>query len=153
MGRPGHYISAVIPREKIELALIGAAGATSWLAFPLLPVSLPAGSFALVAAALLLGQGLVRDLWLKYGAPGVPSLSSSSRTSVCAESGLGVVGVLAGGALLGAGAGGQLAMTALRWALLVWSVGALGFGLKDVVLDLRARRWRIEKDHRSIVIW
>ena len=149
---PLRYPVPMLLRGKVELALIPVAAVAVLLSAPLLPAALPLGTLALLAAALLLGQGLLRDLWLKYGADGAIAPAGNSR-SFCVESGLGLLGIAAGGLLLAAGLGGTFALPPWRWAALVAATGSIGFALKDLVIDLRARRFRIEKDHRSVVLW
>jgi hypothetical protein len=138
----------------VELAAIVMASAAAAAGAVLLPESLGAGELALTAASLLLGQGLLRDLWLKYGAQAGHSCAPvPGGKAVCAESGLGIAVVIAGTALLLSGAGGAVQLSPARWAGLFLGAGALGFALRNVVVDLRARRIRVEKDHRSIVLW
>ena len=137
-------------RDVVELASVALAAAA--LA-PLFPSRLAAGTLALIASALLLGQGLLRDLWLKFGAAARASAPASGTAAFCMESGIGLAGIVAGTALLALGAGGQVSLARTHWALVVLGVGIVGFALKDVVVDLRGRRLRIQKDHRSVVLW
>ena len=53
-------------REKIELGLIATVSVVTWFFATRLPVKLPAGYLILAASVLLLGQGLLRDLYVKY---------------------------------------------------------------------------------------
>jgi len=135
-------------REKVELVLVGAAAVAVFSGAGFLPQSLPAGTLALTAAGLLLGQGLARDLWLKYVAREGQACDLRHGVAFCAESAIGLGGIAVGALLLAGAAGGTIALTPLRWAALVLGVGLLGFALKDVVFDLRARRLRIAKNHR-----
>ena len=140
-------------REKVELAGIVIA---SCAAAPFMPAAIPAGELSLLCAAVLLGQGLARDLWLKYGAGEGETcaidLSAGRPIAICAESALGISAVAAGGLLLAAGAGGILHLSPWRWGALFLCLGLSAFALKDLIIDLRARRLRVEKNHRRVVL-
>jgi len=146
-------------REKLELVAIGLAVLGTWIAGPHLPTRLAAGSASLLVASLLLGQGLVRDLYLKFGAPGrAPAAacavgSGGKSSAFCMESALGILGIATGGLLLGFGAGGTIVLSRLGWALGIGAMGCAGFVLKDVVIDLRTGRLHREKDHRNVIVW
>ncbi len=139
-------------RERVELSLIAVASVGALAAAPLVSLPVAIGTLVLAAAALLLGQGLLRDLSIKLG-PQAPAKSSCSRAAFCAESGLGIAGIVAGAALLFSGSGGSFSPSRGQLALLFAGICVFGFFIKDVVLDLRTFRLRIEKDHRSVVIW
>ena len=142
-------------REWVELALIPTAAAGSIAAASRLPAALPLGEVLLVGAALLLGQGLVRDLYLKFGARTGQSCQLDPQTgralSVCMESTLGTLGIVIGGALLLSGTGASIACGGAFWPAFIVAIGLGGFLMKDVVIDLRARRLRLEKDHRNVL--
>jgi hypothetical protein len=125
----------------IELALVALASAVTFGGARVLPAALPAGTLALVCAALLLGQGLARDLSIKFVAHRDQSCAVGAQ--FCAESALGIGGIIAGALLLASGAGQVVTLTAARWGLLVAMVGLGGFFIKDVVFDVRSRRLRI----------
>ena len=55
-------------REKTELGLIAVVAALAWFFAAKFPARLSVGYLILAAAVLLLGQGLLRDLWIKFGA-------------------------------------------------------------------------------------
>jgi hypothetical protein len=144
-------------REKVELGLIPCAGLAAAAARPLLPAALPLGEAILVGAALLLGQGLIRDLYLKYvahaGQACQVDYSTGKAVSMCMESTLGILAIGVGAALLGSGVRTQLECAGWFWPGFVLVVGLAGFAMKDVVIDLKARRVRLEKDHRNVVLW
>ena len=139
--------------EKVELALIAVTAAAVALARPLLPASLAVGSLVLVASAVLLGQGLLRDLYLKFGPPGRGAAEGVKSTAFCMESTIGLLGIVTGGVALALGLGSPVAASGLAWPVGVLAVGTLGFLMKDVVIDLRTGRIRRERDHRNLVVW
>ena len=124
---------------------------TAWFA-PALPGRLSIGALALVAASILLGQGLLRDLWLLWRsrqasrAPG-----AAGHRCLCVESGLGVLIVFAGVALLLGGVGDSVALSRVGWTLLVLLSLVTGYTVKDWVFEWNPWRLRREKDHASII--
>jgi hypothetical protein len=79
--------------------------------------------------------------------------SGGASSAFCMESTLGILGILAGGLMLGLGAGGTVGLSRTGWTLGMAALGLAGFAMKDVVVDLRGRRLRLEKDHRSVIVW
>ena len=156
-------------REKVELVLIAAAASAAGAFATSLPPSLPAGYVILTASVLLLGQGLIRDLWMKYGAKRdhpAPSTSSGQAPStsseppkpqrivcMCAESTVGVAGVVAGLTVVLCGIRSHVELPPIFWPALVLIVGVIGFIIKDYVLDWKSRSVRRVKDHSSIIPW
>ncbi len=138
--------------EKTELALIPLSGAAVWLIAARLPAQIGIGSLLLVAAVLLLLQGLVRDLWL---------LSRRRQQSqdgprqhalcMCVESTVGATGVVAGLIVLGSAADATLFASQGFWSILAVAVLAIGFAIKDFVFEWRPFRIRREKDHVNLV--
>lgn len=144
-------------QHLIELGLISGATAGAALAGSRLPFSLPLGEIALIASGLLLGQGLVRDLWVKYsssrnGNSASCLLAPAGRraTCVCMESTVGVFGIVAGVTLLLSGARQTVELFTGFWPLLVSGTGLLGFLLKNLVIDWKTRRVRVETNHEEI---
>src|SRR4051812_22684929 len=105
-------LCAMTRREQVELALIPAAAAVTWAAAAQLPDSLATGTLVLTGAVLLLGQGLLRDLHLKYvarvGQSCQVDYSTGRAVSMCMESTLGTLAILVGAGLLFSGAGGRV---------------------------------------------
>ncbi len=138
--------------EVVELTLIAAATvAAAWLA-PRLPARLPIGMLALVAAAVQLTQGLLRDAWLLWRSrQAARTPSATGQRCLCVESGLGVIAIVLGVALLLSGAGGTVTLQRMGWAVVVVTSLATGFALKDWVFEWNPWRLRREKDHANII--
>ena len=138
--------------EKIELAVIPVLGAGFWLMAPLLPDRIGVGKLLLWTSALLLLQGLVRDLWLlaRQKRNLEPGLLKKSRC-MCVESTLGATGIVAGTIILGSGIDRLVTMNEWTWGLLVMLVAATGLLIKDFVVEWGPLRFRRDKDHMNIV--
>jgi hypothetical protein len=133
--------------EKVELGLIGVAiMTTAWLSAGLRWT--PAFSTLVgYSAALLLGQGLVRDvarLVIRRRAAG----GSRRIMCLCAESTIGLllIGLAVGLTLLGLTE--TVAIGRIGLTLGLAAVLASGFVAKDYVLSIRK-----EKDHASVILW
>ncbi len=147
---PGRRIDGL---AKVELAMIPALGAGFWLASPLLPARPDFGILLLVAAVLLLAQGLARDLALLAGRRRrAPPARRQSARCLCVESAIGTSGVAAGLVLLGTGIGWRFAFPGWAWAVLSVAVTATGFALKDYVLTWAPWRIRREADHLNLLV-
>ncbi len=138
--------------EKIELVLIPILGTGFWLMAPLLPDRVGVGRLLLWTSALLLLQGLVRDLWLlarqKHSIE--PEPLKKSRC-MCVESTVGATGIIIGIVILGSGVDRLVAMNGWSWGLLVMLVVATGLLIKDYVVEWSPLRFRRDKDHMNIV--
>lgn len=138
--------------EKIELALIPAAGVISWTTAERVATQISSGALLLGASVLLLLQGLIRDLWL---------ISQRSRQSqigtpqealcMCVESTVGVTGVIAGLIILGSTIDSQLSVSPLLISFITLGVLIIGFAIKDLIFEFRPFRIRRDKDHVNIV--
>lgn len=147
-------LSFMTSREKGELVLIAVAIGASAALKNKMPAKLSSGDLVLYASILLLAQGLVRDLWIKYAAPKVEAKpKKSGPICMCMESTVGVLGVIAGLMLLFVGTQTPMKLASWFWPALVGGVLVIGFLIKDFVLDWRTRSIRREKDHQSIVFW
>ena len=137
--------------EKIELAVVPLLGGALWLLVPVLPGVVGIGSLLLWAAALFLFQGLVRDLWLltRQRRTALPGRQRKARC-ICAESTVGVAGVVVGIAVLCSGMDRPVTMGHWTWSLLGMATMAAGFVLKDYVLEWRPFGLRRERDHLNI---
>lgn len=138
--------------EWVELSLVaGATFATAWLV-PWLPVRLPIGTVGLVAASILLSQGLLRDVWLLWRSRRAESGAASIvQRCICLESSVGVLGIALGVVLLLSGVGGSVELGRPGWLGLVLVVLAAGFFLKDWTFAWNPWRLQREKDHASVI--
>ena len=119
-----------------------------------LPSRVEVGDGALGVAALLLAQGLVRDV-VKLRAARVAARGGQGPriTCVCAESTLGVAGILAGAWLAFALSPVVVRVPPLAWPALAAFVTSFGFVTRHLVFDWRAGRLRWEADHDGVVVW
>jgi len=139
--------------EKIELGLVALATAVlAWSAVHL-PDTLELGSFLAVAALALLGQGLVRDLWLltKQRKAGDTAHREEARC-MCMESTVGLGGVLVGVLLTAFAVPVTVRMADWAWPLAGGLIWAAGFSIKDVVIQWSPWKVRRVKDHGSILV-
>lgn len=129
--------------NRVELALIVVAVAGCWLATSGLRWELSLGKLLAYSAALLLGQGLARDvlrILLR------PRAGSTRRIKcLCGESSLGLVLLIAGLGLLFLGIRDQVVLGRLGLSGLVAGVLVTGFVAKDYILVIRR-----ETDHATI---
>jgi len=150
-------------RDTIELILIAFVSAAAWFLRASLPAELAIGELILAAAVMLLGQGLIRDLYVKFSAsraasaaqPDGPTPPKKGLFCMCMESTIGVVGVVAGGALLLSGISARVQLPIFFWPACVALTCLFGFVIKNYVLDWQTWPWRIrrEEDHSSVVFW
>jgi hypothetical protein len=143
--------------EPILLAHVVAAVSIGVAAFAAhLPRRVALGDLLLAGAALLLVQGLVRDVARlvatardQSSSHREPGARRSARCT-CVESGIGVFAIVAGAVLVFAGSSMRFAMPAFAWPALTGGVTLIGWLVRDVVFDLRVRRFRLERDHASL---
>jgi hypothetical protein len=142
----------MLPRaEKIEAALIGLSVAVVALESTHFPESLEAGALVAGAALALLLQGFARDVCsLAHG--GRDRVPGESAACICAESTVGLSGVLVGLAFTLAGVGGAIALKQWVWPVLAALVWSQGFMMKDFVIQWRPWAIRRIKDHGSIIV-
>ncbi len=127
----------------IILVIGGVAFAAGYL-----PTSLAWGTASCLAAGVLLGQGLLRDLGhLATAKTGTPS----PARAICVESGLGVVLLLAGAILLFSAAGARVPIQPMGWVGFIGAILVLGYLLRNTVLDLKRWRFYQEPHHRNVV--
>ena len=145
-------MSDMTTAERIELALIPLVGVAVWLIAERLPAHIGIGSLLLAASVLLLLQGLIRDLWLLFKRrQDCQTGPRQEALCMCVESTVGVTGVVAGLVILGSAADATLSVSQLLACLLTVTVLAIGFAIKDFVLEWRPFRIRRDKDHVNIV--
>lgn len=137
--------------EKIELGLVALATGELATIADRLPSSLELGSLLAVAALALLGQGLVRDLWLltKQRRAGGTAPVEEARC-MCLESTVGLAGVVAGVVLTAAGVPVVVSLPAWAWPAAGGAVWLGGFAMKDLVIQWSPWKLRRVKDHGSI---
>lgn len=132
--------------------MITLAAALTGLVARQLPAHIDAGSLLLGSSALLLLQGLIRDLWLMAKRKQQAGVGDRRKAlCMCVESTLGVTGVAAGLIILGSALDLPLHVAPWAWGALVLAVLATGFAIKDFVLEWRPFRLRRDKDHVNIV--
>ena len=135
--------------EIVGIAVaIGALGAIRTK----LPVKIEVGEAVLLAAALLLAQGLIRDLFRVALArrPTGEETAAPRITCMCAESTLGVGGILVGVLLVFAVSPHVVATKPWAWPPAFACVTIFGFATRHLVIDWRARRLRWEPNHDGV---
>ena len=128
---------------RLELALLVVVLGASWAASAGLDWRPRFGALALYAAAVILAQGLIRDL-LRLALQGRGQVTRRLRC-LCAESTIGVGLLGAGALLLLLGLEEPVQVDRARLVAGMAGLLALGFVAKDYVLVLRR-----EEDHASI---
>lgn len=137
--------------EEIELALIPLLGLSLWLSAAALPNQISIGPLLLGMAAFLLLQSLIRDLWLLANQRGKqPDLQRKIRC-MCAESTVGITGIIMGIVLLGAGIHFSVPMPNWCWSILVMAIMSIGFVMKDYVIEWNPFRLYKDLDHINIL--
>ena len=138
--------------ERIELAMIPVLIGLIALLADQLPPAVGLGNLFLTTSALLLFQGLLRDLWLLAKAKRAPKSEAIKKIRcMCVESTVGMSGVVVGVVLLGAGLDWSVAMANWNWCLLVALTMIIGFAMKDYVVEWMPFRLRKDPDHMNIV--
>ena len=138
--------------EKAEVAMIPLSGIVAFLMTPFLPVLLSVGNALLLFSALLLLQSLVRDISILISSEkDQGQVKQKSMQCLCVESAIGMTGVLVGAGLLGLGIAQQIEMDKFSWGISIAILVAVGFAIKDFVVQVNP--WRIfrDKDHLNIV--
>lgn len=130
----------------IEIALCAAAIGATWFLAAGLSWSPQLGSLLAYSAAVFLGQGLIRDL-ARLAARRGQGKPTQKLMCLCAESTIGVVGLVAGLTLLGMGIEEQVLVTGPRLTAILAGLLGAGFVAKDYVLVVK----RVE-DHGDIAI-
>lgn len=138
--------------EKFELTLISLSCIIAWFIAIRLPKELPLGHLILIASALLLFQGLIRDLFLLSQKKQMQQKEQyRSMRCMCLESSVGTTGILLGASMLGLGVSQPIIMGRWGWSVLALLVLATGFLIKDFIV--KSRPWRIirDKNHMNII--
>ena len=139
--------------NKIELLMIAIV---CLLPFSIqLPGVVNIADLVLWSAALLLLQSLVRDLtilWQRKRMNQSAKAQGREAACFCAESTVGILGILLGCILLFSRVGGMTTMTTLSWFILALTVLSIGYFLKSYVIQWNP--WKIVKDpdHLNIIV-
>ena len=139
--------------NKIELLMIAIV---CLLPFAIkLPGLVSIANLVLWSAALLLLQSLVRDLtilWQRKRMNQTAKAQGREAACFCAESTVGILGILLGCILLFSRVGGMTTMATLSWFILALTVLSIGYFLKSYVLQWNP--WKIVKDpdHLNIIV-
>ena len=138
--------------EKTELALIPVLTGLIALLADHLPSVMGLGNLFLTTSALLLFQGLIRDLWLLAKAKREPKPDTIQKIRcICVESTVGMSGIAVGIVLLGAGLDLPIIVASWNGCLLVALTLIMGFLMKDYVVEWMPFRLRKEASHTNIV--
>jgi hypothetical protein len=138
------------PAELFELAAIPLLTSAVWLAAGEFPVQIGAGRLLLAMSALLLLQSLIRDLWLLRSSR--PAEAPRSLPCLCAESGVGMLGIIAGAVAVLAGVQLDFQMSPGIWTAAVAATTGVGFAIKDLVVEFSPLRVRRDPDHVNIIV-
>jgi hypothetical protein len=138
--------------EKTELVIIPLVGITVFLFGERLPLLIGVGSMLITASALLLLQGLLRDLWLLSKSKTVQQSGEQQKAfCICLESTVGSTGIVAGFIILGSNLNMPVLISPLLWGFLAGAVLTTGFIIKAFIVELRPFRIRRAKDHLNII--
>jgi hypothetical protein len=137
----------------VELVVISAFAVVTWLASSALPARMQLADLSLLGAALLLAQGLVRDVARLVHLRLSPRERGGGPVCMCVESVVGASVILAALATLACGVTATLAMSRVVWTAGVVAIMLVGFLVKDAVFDWRARTVRRAADHAKLVPW
>lgn len=138
--------------EIIELALIPIVIVAVWLS-EALPEQLGLGKLTLWLAALLLGQGFLRDLWFLASRKKKQKTEPKKQTQcLCLESTLGLTGILLGALLFVSGFDRSMLVDAWQWSVLILVTTGVGFMIKDYVLVWSPFGLRRDPNHMNIIV-
>jgi hypothetical protein len=140
--------------EKIELGVIAVGcGGVAWGAQSL-PAELSLGAACAVLALGLLGQGLVRDLYILKQMRQMPRAAQEAEemSCMCVESTIGLGGVVVGVVLTAVGLTVQVSFSPMGWVAMAATTWLAGFLMKDWVIQWWPWQLRRVKNHGSIVV-
>lgn len=138
--------------EKMELTLIFISIILLFIFSSLFPPKISLARLLMYCSALLLFQGLIRDLCYMYSKKKTPEEEQpEAKQCMCVESSIGVLGLLIGIALLFSRLNTPLSLTSLRWVGLIGITLIFGFLIKDLVFYWRSFQIRREKNHSNII--
>ena len=144
-------------RIEVLLVLLVPGGVGLWLAARgggAVPVS--TGNLILWLCLAFFIQTLLRDGYLLWTRRGESPIDGQGG-AMCLESLVGVAALLVGIVLVflpgSGGLPGTVHMSAMGWALALWTVLLLGYGLRDWVVRTRPLRLRRDPDHINLLVW
>jgi len=139
--------------EKNEIRLVVAAVGILAFCARRLPSKIELGSLLAIAALALLGQGLVRDVWLlTKQRKAAKAVKHEEARCMCLESTVGLSGVMVGVVLTAVAVQVSVKMTAWVWPAAGAVVWGAGFAMKDMVIQWSPWKLRRVKDHGSILV-
>ena len=139
--------------ERVELGLITAVTVSVIAAADVMPGRVAVGNLLLGAAAVVLLQSLLRDLWLLAKARrNPPKHPPRVGQCMCVESTVGITGVAVGLVLVMCRVGMTAPMERWSWGAFVLVSLGLGFLMKDYVIEFKPWRIRRDKDHVNIIV-
>lgn len=106
------------------------------------------GEAVCYACAVILGQGLLRDLALLWARRKGDAKPKRRAACLCAESTLGLSLLAVGATVLLLGIEERVTLTPGRLGLTLWVLLGVGFVAKDYVLSVRR-----EEDHGSVIVF
>lgn len=135
--------------EKVSIVAVVALSAAGR---EMLPSRVQLGEVALLAAVVLLVQGLVRDL-VRLRARRAAAETGHRVTCVCTESTLGVGLIVIGTILLFGASSIAFRVPPIAWPIATAAITSFGFATRHLVLDWKTRSLRWEPDHNGVVVW
>ena len=139
--------------QSIEVAVILIVGGAVWSVASHLPRHILIGNLLLYSSALLLFQSLLRDIWLiTKSRRNRGDNSPKVARCMCVESLVGLTGVLVGLLLFGLRLHREVSVEPWEWGAFVTAVLAIGFLIKDFVLEAKPWRIRRDKNHLNIIV-
>ena len=149
---PSIYPAQTMANSKLEPNLIVGAMVVTGFVASKLPSELTLGRLVLWLSVLFLVHTLVRDLYL-YIRLKNQSQPADRRYAqcFCVESGVGILVLILGLALLTANVGGSVTMTPVSWFFVITICLWLNFWMKDFVFSWNPWRVYRDPDHLNIV--
>src|SRR5271168_4839615 len=139
--------------ERVELGLIAAVTVSFFLVAGVRPERISVGNLLFGAAAVVLLQGLLRDLWfLAKARRKPPTHPPRVGRNMCVESTVGITGLAVGLILVMCRVGMTAPMGRWSWGAFVLVSLGLGFLMKDYVMEFKPWRIRRDKDHLNIIV-
>jgi hypothetical protein len=139
--------------ERVELGLITVVTVSFFLVAGMMPERVSIGNLLLGAAAIVLLQSLVRDVWLLAKARRKPPTNAPRvKQCMCLESTVGITGVVVGIITVMCRVGMTAPMGRWTWAAFVLVSLGTGYLMKDYVVELKPWRIRRDKDHLNIIV-
>jgi len=139
--------------EKVELIVLAVFFTAFLLLRNFLPVPSTLATLILSLSALLLLQGLIRDLaYLACRKKQTNSGEPQTMFGLCVESSIGILGIIVGAILMFFVGNMALGLSVWIWAFLVFSILVFGFLIKDYVFDLSTMKIHKDVEHMNIIV-